>query len=215
MSHTYIICTYTYVHIAGDGCPIVPHDPTNNTVEVAEHSDHIFNFTIKANIDTTFKWCFVKSDGNHSMCCYCNAESDRCYCNAESDRCQVPNWKITLYRHDCYQYTCSLTIHDVSMNYSDGTFISTARSPRITKDVNYTRILVTQNNKQKSIPLPVCYSVTGVGIISAIIALVMCMFMIKRGCCQSRSHYMHHGDYEIIPPNSPCKIYYYMTYKNT
>ena len=101
-------------------------------------------------------WCFAGSD-HYNVCCYCNVESEEC---------PMADWTIDYYRHEgscaCYKYTCSLTIHKVSMNYSDGTLISAAaESYKNNKNVNYTRILVTQNNNNHtSPPVPVrmlCY----------------------------------------------------------
>ena len=146
------------------------------------------------------KWCFAGSD--LYVCCYCNVGSEEC---------SMADWTIDYYRHEgsCYKYTCSLTIHKVSMNYSDGILISAAAE----SSVNYTRILVTQNNnKHTSPPLPVCFAITGIGIIAAVVVVVIsAMYVIRRRCHWSSSYYMH-NDYENIPSSSPCKLRPYLLY---
>ena len=189
---------YCYYVCTGNDCPVIP-GPTNNSIEVAEDSDQTFDFSIKGELFTIMKWCFIGSD-RHSVCCYCNAEPD----------CPMADWTIDYYRHkhSCYHYTCSLTIHEVSMNYSDGTLISSvAGSPNNMKNVNYTHILVTQNSDKHRSPLvSVCYTITGIAVIAAVIVTVICMiYMIRRRYRWSSSYHMH-GDYESIPSHSPCKI---------
>ena len=181
----------------GDDCHKIP-GPTNSSIKVEEHSDPTFSFTIKAEVSTRLKWCFVGSD-HYNVCCYCNVE------DAE---CAMPDWKMATHYEDCYHYTCSLIIHSVSMNYSDGMLIGTAaESPENIKDVNYTRIFVTKNNdKHRSLPVSAYYAITGVGITAAVIIMVICVvYVIRRRYRWSSSYYMH-GDYESIPSPPPCKI---------
>ena len=206
--YTHIIYMHStlFVQFTGNDCPQIP-SPTNNSIKVAEHSDQTFDFTIKGEVYTVMNWCFAGSDHHNKVCCYCNIEEE----------CPMADWTIDYYRHEgsCYHYTCSLTIHKVSMNYSDGTLISGAAesSGNISKNVNYTRILVTQNNnKHTSPPLPVCFAITGIGIIAAVIVVVIsAMYVIRRRCHWSSSYYMH-NDYENIPSSSPCKLRPYLLY---
>ena len=205
-------CNYihAYVHIyinlfvfPGYECDKLP-GPTNNSIKVAEHSDYKFNFTIKGKVFTRMYWSFVRPN-NSSSHCYCNAEPE----NKTNIECDVPNWTLQYYHNDCYLYTCSLTIRNVSMDYADGMLISTAASsPLNIKNVSYTRILVTQDSEnRKSILALVYYCVTGVAIVVCVISMGICVtYMMKKRCRWSRSYHTYEG-YESIPSPSPCKIY--------
>ena len=151
-------------------------------------------------------WSFVRPDHSNSSC-YCDAESE----DKLHTECDVPNWKLQYYHDNCYLYTCTLTIRNVSMNYTDGMLISTAASsPENIKNVSYTRIFVTRDNdKHKSTPTLVYYCFTGVtvAIVVCVIFMMICViYMKKRRCRWPRSYDMYEG-YESIPSPSPCKIF--------
>ena len=177
-----------------DDCRHIP-GPTNSSVEVVEHSKHTFDFTIKGTKDIPLQWCYHGTD-NYSACCVCNDPQS----NDPQSKCQVKDWTTDLYSNKCNHYSCVLTIHNISMNYSNGMLVSTAVvSDNDTKNINYTRIFVTQDSStHKSQPVTLYYIVVVMGIIAATIVTVTCgIFVIKRTYRWSRSYYLHH-DYEAI-----------------
>lgn len=193
----------------GDHCRYIP-SPTNSSVEVVEHSQHTFNFAIKGTKDIPLQWCYHGAD-NYSACCVCNYPES----NDPQSKCDVKDWSTALYNNKCNHYSCVLTIHNISMNYSNGMLVSTAVvSDNDTKNINYTRIFVTQDSStHKSQPVTLYYIVVVMGIIVATIVTLTCgIFAIKRTYRWSRSYYLHH-DYEAIKSPTTGKLcaYYIRT----
>ena len=190
--HTYLCCIYTLI---GDAeCRHIPN-ATNKSVEVLEYSNHTFEFTITGDTTIALQWCFVGSN-NHSECCMCN-----------DDPCQNKDWTAVskCSPSDCHQFTCLLTIHNMTMNYSNGTLISKAAvSDDDVRVVNHTHVSVTQDSNHHHKPLPtLVYDIAigvGVGVVAIVIVIcVVCMTKRNSRCSKSYSVYQ---DYETIPSSS-------------
>ena len=152
---------------------------TNNTVYIAEHSEHKFDFTIRGAASIVLQWCLDGPD-KQRYCCICS----------DDENCQVKDWTVTKYSNECTYYTCLLTIHNISMNYSDVTLISRATSDDDRRIVNYTRISIIQDtDDHKSLPSLVLYGIViGVGVgVMVIITMICVVYMIKR---RSHSRYL-------------------------
>ena len=170
------------------GCMTIP-STTNSTVYITEHSEHEFEFTIRGDVSVVLQWCL--GPDNHSDCCICS----------DGEHCMVKDWTVKKHSVDCIHYTCLLTIHDISMNYSDVTLISRATSDDNRRIVNSTHISVTQDSdNHKSLPTEVLYGIViGVGVGVVVIVMVICVvYMVKRRFHSSKSYYVQE-DYEPIP----------------
>ena len=201
LSCTSVNGIYLYMYLCmhfsvGNDLPKIP-DATNNSVVITENSKYTFNLTIKYDrFDSQITWCFeplihsgvIQSDYNNS-CCTCN-----------SDGCPMPGWKLyDSFNCDDCQYTCSLTIHDVQMNYSNGVLVSTAKTDSGSrKIVNRTRIIVVASSDSKN-PSSTLWIISGVSVVVAVISIAMCaVYAIIRKF--RSSHSIFRQEYEPIPP---------------